>query len=286
MSYADLPARFGRSGARFVRVPGGVMKVDTRLGKEEERMAAQAGYLRDMRHVRLFPDLIASGRGWTVTEELRADRCAFGDYVREIQRLWTLPPRPDDARFLDGWPARCAAYAYRVAPGEVTDKIFTHLASTVEEGWVSAIHGDPTLDNQMSRAVLTDRGPVRLEPVFIDPLPPLPHVPPLRAVDLGKMLQSFVGWHEVEYAWDAHPALELKEEALARVFDCVPPAEMRQAVAFCAYHLVRAVPYCKEPDTILHLAHAVLKELDNAATRLDIAVLAALVHKCNPRRGS
>jgi hypothetical protein len=63
------------------------------------------------------------------------------------------------------------------------------------------IHGDPTLDNTL----VTKTSGIRIA----DPIPPHRLVrPSIRAVDHGKMLQSFVGWEEVlrgaphiEYAW-------------------------------------------------------------------------------------
>ena len=66
---------------------------------------------------------------------------------------------------------------------------------------ISVIHGDPTCDNVLA----TKDGHLR----FIDPIPPLwLNKPSIRAVDCGKMLQSFLGWEvvlrgvePVQFAW-------------------------------------------------------------------------------------
>lgn len=53
------------------------------------------------------------------------------------------------------------------------------------------IHGDPTVSNAMVR----EDGSL----VLIDPRAPNGHIPSWKAVDMGKILQSFFGWEEVAY---------------------------------------------------------------------------------------
>jgi hypothetical protein len=77
------------------------------------------------------------------------------------------------------------------------------------------IHGDPTLDN----VLMTEQGFLRIT----DPIPPRwLNKPSIRAVDHGKIMQSFLGWETVlrgathiEYDW---PQFMLCEEARSAVF--------------------------------------------------------------------
>ncbi|MGB2791296.1 MAG: hypothetical protein WBC29_01965 [Candidatus Moraniibacteriota bacterium] len=95
-------------------------------------------------------------------------------------------------------------------------------------------HGDPTLDNVMARR----DGSL----VLIDPIPATRAVPDLRCVDLGKILQSCVGFEKARYGkmeWASSPGtLWLSEIA--------GDNEARAAKYWCAVHLLRAIPYMKD----------------------------------------
>ena len=86
------------------------------------------------------------------------------------------------------------------------------------------IHGDPTVSNVMMR-----REDKRL--ILIDPRAPNGHIPSWKAVDMGKILQSYWGWEHVAYGT---PYIEYD----APVF-CSDPDLMRQANFWCFYHVAR-----------------------------------------------
>lgn len=94
-------------------------------------------------------------------------------------------------------------------------------------------HGDPTLDNVMFR-------PATGELVVADPVPATPAVPDVRAVDLGKMLQSAVGWERVRYGGYSSGA---RFGPAAVRTHAVDANEWRATVLWCAVHVLRALPY-------------------------------------------
>ncbi len=108
----------------------------------------------------------------------------------------------------------------------------------------AVIHGDPTLDNCMLRP--TEKG---YDLVVIDPLPAGEgKMPNIRAVDLGKMLQSAIGYEHVIYGDERFPhdsrlgkakSLEMSMRILSGQDD----DDTRGAWIFCMIHLVRLLPY-------------------------------------------
>ena len=93
-------------------------------------------------------------------------------------------------------------------------------------------HGDPTLENCMRRK----DGAL----VLIDPLPPI-NVPPVRAVDLGKLLQSYMGYERLrgDKRW------ALTDDALGIIFDGRPDHEQRVAWQFAGLHWLRCGRYLR-----------------------------------------
>ena len=96
-------------------------------------------------------------------------------------------------------------------------------------GWVSErtclIHGDPTRGN------LAWRGSEQ-EFVLLDPKPVGRGIPSFRSVDIGKMLQSLMGWEMVlgdfeEWCLPHFPLQNLSDD------------EMRRAIFWCAVHFMR-----------------------------------------------
>lgn len=111
-------------------------------------------------------------------------------------------------------------------------------------------HGDPTLDNVMVRMGHF---------VISDPIPATPAVPDLWAVDLGKILQSLVGFEMVRYGVTPHNPVSVRPQHLLETL--VKPDRIR-AVYWCVVHLMRAMPYVD--DTI----HDKLRECAHDAIRL------------------
>lgn len=95
-------------------------------------------------------------------------------------------------------------------------------------------HGDPTLDNLMIRESTG-------EVVLIDPIPATLVIPDLWSVDLGKIIQSLLGWEAARYddsslAFSMHPDTFL---------DMVGASdnERQAAIFWSVVHLLRTLPY-------------------------------------------
>lgn len=98
------------------------------------------------------------------------------------------------------------------------------------------IHGDPTLANVLVRvhgAVLDTR-----ELVICDPIKPTGKIPSHYTVDLGKMLQSAIGWER--------QILDLEIDtptAIAAVLYGEPHVQVCRSWFWCMVHLLRILPY-------------------------------------------
>lgn len=99
-------------------------------------------------------------------------------------------------------------------------------------------HGDASFDNVMFRPSTGDL-------VLVDPLPTLitgPAIPDLRCVDVGKVLQSCVGWEAVRYA-NTTERFEVKPTYVRSLLHDVDDNEWTASVFWCAVHLLRTLPY-------------------------------------------
>lgn len=99
-------------------------------------------------------------------------------------------------------------------------------------------HGDPTFDNVMFRE---DTG----ELVLIDPIPATRAIPDLRCVDIGKILQSVVGFERVRYSTTREKFMVTPTEVQQMVLSY---NEWQASVFWCVVHLFRAFPYV--PTTV------------------------------------
>lgn len=93
------------------------------------------------------------------------------------------------------------------------------------------IHGDATLSNVMYR---------KNRMCLIDPIPLDHKIAPHWTVDIGKMLQSGLGWERVNHGWDYNTTA-----CIARIFDDMRDSESTQKRAWfwCMVHCVRIIPY-------------------------------------------
>lgn len=228
--------KHGASGARVVVRSSDVIKMG------DERVVAQGKWLA--RHPsldavpRYYRDIglidHASRRGYAM-EKLSEPPRAVLDGVRvlagmgnSLKRIWGQPAEI----FFNKDVHR--------------DKIFD-LANVYLEPydrrtlgfWFSAIewplettcltHGDPTYDNVMLRS-----GDV----VLIDPIPASAAIPDMRSVDIGKVLQSAIGYEAMRYGEDERFRVgidDVRKQFLLNKID-VP-------MYWCAVHLLRAAPY-------------------------------------------
>lgn len=95
-------------------------------------------------------------------------------------------------------------------------------------------HGDPTFSNTLLRYG-------RL--VLIDPLPAGETMPPLRAVDLGKVLQSLLGYERIRFGlpWPEPMRYDDARQLIASY--CTSVGEWLAVRYFAAVHFVRLLPY-------------------------------------------
>ena len=95
--------------------------------------------------------------------------------------------------------------------------------------------------------------------VITDPIPGTPAVPDYHAVDLGKILQSLVGFEMVRYGVAPHNPISVRPRTL---LDTLSDIQAVRAVYWCVVHIMRAMPYVD--DTI----HDKLRRCAEDAIRL------------------
>lgn len=121
-----------------------------------------------------------------------------------------------------------------------------------------AIHGDPTLDNVLVRPV---SAPARDPLVLTDPLPPDDRIPNDRAVDLGKLLQSALGWESVRRGkgWPTDTRHRVKV-----VLDGEDYKTACRSWFWCLIHFIRILPYARGDEMtypcVRQMVHKLLKE--------------------------
>lgn len=212
----------GRSGARVDVHEDYVVKVMPDAAEQAallERLGADVG-----------PVVFAKGEGLYVMERLDplpAD-VSTAALLREaravLERVWAqgAPERPF---VFTTWSQRFKTWAEDA--GE--PRLWTWAKRLYAPyGAVAALtHGDPTLANAMHREG---------EMVFIDPLPARGKIPPLREVDVGKLLQSALGW---EHILDPEGWSRGTVDDVNAVLEPEAP-EMHERIWFwCAVHLTR-----------------------------------------------
>ena len=101
-------------------------------------------------------------------------------------------------------------------------------------------HGDPTAENTVFGGK-----------IVLDPIPPSGAVPLFPACDMGKVLQSIVGYEVFKNGYQFKRRIALR--AARKFLDSVPKDdnEAAAAVFFCVLAFIRAVPYYKGPQ--MHL---------------------------------
>jgi hypothetical protein len=121
-------------------------------------------------------------------------------------------------------------------------------------------HGDPIIDNVMSRDG---------DLVLIDPIPATQAIPDYLAVDVGRLLQSAVGYERARY----NEGPEATEDPLDRIIEMaystmnhrVHKHEMITCYYFAVFHLLRA---CNDrratPDTIARMQPMISRVLKEA----------------------
>jgi hypothetical protein len=143
---------------------------------------------------------------------------------------WAKPLRQSDS-----WVDLMNTWIGRIAPSYLITKLQWMLHTYFEDKLVSGctIHGDPTLANVLYRK----NGDL----VISDPIPPVGKMPSHYTVDLGKLLQSAIGWETLLYDWRYN-----KDTAIASVLRTYSKPVQAKAWFWCAIHCLRILPYSLE----------------------------------------
>lgn len=250
----------GSSGARFNILGDRVVKMstDSHVG---DRIMAQGMWLR--RHQSpAVPEVFQVYAHSYVMERLIVPPFWALDHMTVIHHtcaqlmahVWSCPP---EVPFTGVEPIE-AKYRYLCDSFDMPATTLDSIVQKIEWDRLRQCltHGDPTFENVMFRE--TSYGG---DLVLADPIPASPAVPDLRAVDLGKMLQSALGWEYVRYRgrW---PKLRAGTMDVLRYAE--DKNEWRAAAFWAAIHILRAFPYVTDD------VRAKLKELFHAATRLGL----------------
>jgi hypothetical protein len=268
-SHTILPSKVTTSGAVVVTLDdSSVMKMSTDK-KIYSRLAQQVDFMLEMNKP-IFP-IIKSVFSYGYVMEYLQESTWFSDELEaEVatmkmllnRDIWstcsslTLHPNWNDVLF--------SAILERLIDsediGDVTAMSVLNLVKKLKYLiglTVCPTHGDPTFSNVMLQGA-------RMR--IVDPLPwQGSYVPPLKAVDLGKILQSLMGYESVHDS----KRFDLKEEdigkALDELFKDVSDNDRRASWIFCAIHYVRLLPYQKDihKESLLKILEDVLYVCEN-----------------------
>lgn len=239
----------GQSGAT-VSCSGGTAQ---KLG--DERVRLQGDWLfrnRSFHIVRLYDGPVQLPEaadtfpgGWSYTMERLAElpqdivgARELGTDISRVLRHWTWKQEPNVPM---DWKAHIAYVQERAEEHAPEYASFLHTRGVVLSSWDSCgvlprclTHGDPTFANAMLRG---------RHLVMTDPLPATPHMGDVRAVDIGKILQSAFGYEVKRFRWKKHLQLSPGDVwRLAREI-AQDSDEAYAAMYFAAVHFVRLLPY-------------------------------------------
>lgn len=236
----------GSSGARVYGSNGIVRKTGT--GEVGARIALQGRWLLSHRG-RSLPRVTRVGEGAYDMEPLLAapawalDHGAiFAEMLASLNsEVWKLPAEVpyDEVALLTKVGELCHRFELRTEYAH-----WRELHAEIDFGALPTglVHGDSTFDNVMFRESTGDL-------VLVDPLPSLitgPAIPDLRCVDLGKILQSVLGWEEIRYG-DPAERFDVDVETF-RASAAHSQTEWQAVVLFGATHLLRTLPYVADPQ--------------------------------------
>lgn len=169
---------------------------------------------------------------------------ALHEMFKILSPVWSREP-PLSVGFDRDWLSQLEAFC---APkGFILDKLIEPLRlDTILSGAQYCIHGDPTLANVLMRGD---------DIVICDPIMPRGKIPSDYAVDVGKMLQSAIGWEN--HLYDLHTPMEpCVRAALGIDTECRPSmGEIRRSWFWCMVHLIRILPYVRPFSEDWNWAH-------------------------------
>lgn len=148
----------------------------------------------------------------------------FGKLVTQV---WPRPPFQPE--WLGGWLKPLYDWA-KMAPWILPILPKLYWEEPPESYHYSLIHGDPALSNLMLRGDHTL--------IITDPMPRMEYraeIPSLKEVDMGKLIQSAMGWERMLGCDAANSMWEDQEEVLR----LIPETHQAKAMLWGAIHLAR-----------------------------------------------
>lgn len=220
-------------------------------GKVGKRVGAQGDWLKKQESQH-FPKIFRTGKNHYVMERLEECPYAAWDPIETLEILgktvWTRSAgRPN-------WiwhETYLADVCERAEAHHLHDMMYDKMKTLSGHAVVQEcdIHGDPTAGNSMLRFNLEDENDLGTA-VLTDPLPlsdARGTIPPLAAVDVGKVLQSLTGYEDIkagrepEVRWNAIKRVELwlgdEEEWFAAKY-------------FLLLHWLRLLPYQPQAERV------------------------------------
>jgi hypothetical protein len=201
--------------------------------KHGKGTAAQAAYMKQLPSSRT-PAIEAVWEGGYIMELLKEPSLKTPDELRELlltakqvlsKEFWS---RSSPTMRDENWKEQLEDWAPTMGFPWLTGYV-NKLYPNVEMDRM--IHGDPTLANCMEG----DAGQL----VFIDPLRPMGKIPNFPEVDMGKLLQSALGWEHALLDTIPRPWPGMASELLAGTSNMI----YNRAWFWCAVHCARLVPY-------------------------------------------
>ena len=208
------------------------------IGKARNRLFAQAEWLKQFDSPNIVKVLEVTADGYTMpylepTLQIPPDYLA-GRIIAVLSRdVW------QKQSMMTFKPSLFREYVHRFGNTDLDDFTVKMLPQILRQEFVET-HGDPTFENALS---------LDGELVLVDPLPdPVQdgRMPSVRAVDLGKILQSALGYEAVKRGLLSSYILDLPTWRTVR-YTCDGPEEWDLARYFCALHIARFIPY-QTPD--------------------------------------
>lgn len=256
MTWTDLSRDHGHSGATFIHADDRILKIATNgSGRAEERVTLQGYYMRALKDTGCVARIIDVGTGWYTMERLWQRDWPLHDVLRAARHLWRRPERKLFECDSHGLSTIATIGDYACARDvELGSELCARMSKISLSNSPRVLsHGDLTRENIMCRGTTH-----RDELVFIDLIPPTgPHLPPLRAFDLGKLMQSMIGWETIEYG-PSPPKVSWGPGELHTLRNEFDPDELKLAELFCVYHLIRALPYARSKAAVADLAKKLL----------------------------
>jgi hypothetical protein len=226
----------GLSGAGIEVIGNRVVKT----GGDVARTVAQGQWLKDFGACDYLPVIHEVGpRGYVMEKldpltESEKSRHIVGGLSHILKtRIWTHRFGPTVKWDQQATERKMLDIFSRVdAPSEVTGPVLERF-----DKWhpmdPATTHGDPTYENLMMRP---DPMGGFWTMVLIDPIPPTPEVPDVRGVDVGKILQSALGWERAKgedpCPWSVSDVKSAFEER-----------DYQSGTDWVTVHLARTLPY-------------------------------------------